>query len=76
MIGELFSNCKRDSRDHITEYSNNIFGVSDDNFIKIRCILNIHKIKYTCDLQYLYECLRFARMSRGNQPMIMLYKNM
>lgn len=53
--------------DHISSFSNKIYGVSFDNMLKIRVLLFIQKLIYTKTPMYLFDKLRFARSLRGRK---------
>lgn len=52
---------------HVSAFSSNIYGVSFDNFLRIRVLLFLHKTIYTQKPKYLYEKIRFARSNRGKK---------
>lgn len=52
--------------DHVSEYSSRIFGISLDNYLKIKNLVFLHKIIMTKAPNYLYERLEFTRSSRTN----------
>lgn len=60
--------------DHVSNFSSNLYGVSFDNFLKIRVLIYLHKIIYTQNPQYLFEKIRFARSQRGKKIIIPLHR--
>lgn len=56
--------------DHISPYSNSLYGVPFDSLLKIKTLILLHKTIYTRKPLYLFNELRFARSARGKQIII------
>lgn len=52
--------------DHISQYSNRIFGMTFDNYLMQKNLVLLHKIVMTKMPKYLFIRLQFTRSSRGN----------
>lgn len=54
-------------RDHVSVFAKQIYGVSFENYLKIRTLICLHKIIYTQQPKYLFDTLRFSLSNRGKQ---------
>ena len=52
--------------EHISSYTNNLYGVTFTNLLKIRSLIFLHKIVYTREPPYLYNRIIFTRTNRSN----------
>lgn len=60
--------------DSISTYAYQIFGMCFENYLKYRCLLQLHKIVYTKEPPYLYDRIRFARSGRGKMLIQQRYR--
>ncbi|XP_075151092.1 uncharacterized protein LOC142225202 [Haematobia irritans] len=51
--------------DRISEYAYKIFNIKFENLLKVKCLVQLHKIVYTKSPPNLYSCIQFARSNRG-----------
>lgn len=56
--------------DHVSSFTKSLYGVTFENFLKIRVLIFLHKIIYTRKPQYLYNNIQFARSNRGKKIII------
>lgn len=63
-------------RERISEFSYQIFNVQFDNYLKIKCLLQLHKIIYTQVPPYLYNRLQFARSNRGKKLILPRFRKL
>lgn len=52
-------------RDRISQFAYQIFNISFDNLLKIKCLIMLHKIIYTKEPEHLFTRINFARSNRG-----------
>lgn len=64
-IARYIFNKKR--KDHISEFSKKIFGMSFDNYLKYRSLILLQKIISTKQPLYLYNRLTFLKSNRSNK---------
>ena len=51
--------------DHISTYTKKLYGVLFDDYLKIKCLVFLHKLITTKEPNYLYTRLLFSRSTRG-----------
>lgn len=60
--------------DHISSFSNSLYGVSFESCLKIKTLTLLHKIVYTAKPQYLFNQIRLGRSPRGKCLIIPKHK--
>lgn len=63
-------------RDRISEFAYKIFNVQFSNYLKIRCLIQLHNIIYTKEPFYLYNRVQFARSNRGKKLILPRFKKL
>lgn len=53
--------------DHISSFSNLLYGINFDNLLRTRVLTSLHKIIYTQQPVHLYRRVTFSRSSRGKK---------
>ena len=66
---------KKNKFDHISKYTNLIFGMTIDNLLNFRALLLLHKIIQTRKPIYLYKRLTFSKSIRNNNIMQLKHKH-
>lgn len=51
--------------DRISQFAYQLFNISFDNLLKIKCLTLLHKIIYTNEPEHLFTRINFARSNRG-----------
>jgi len=62
--------------DHVSEYAKTIFGISFDNYLKLRALIMLHKIIFTQEPTYLSSRLTFSRSARNNNLINVRHKTL
>lgn len=61
--------------DHISNFSQQLYGTNFDNLLKIKVLVFLHKTIFTKQPPHLYKRITFSRSGRGNKINSIKYKN-